>query len=111
MRLEENSIDGAVIIASAPLVELVRQHRAAAAAVNHYGGAMIPADAMSAARDHQDINPHGLYDTAGVAKILGLHPDTVYRIPRALLRRTPVGPRGGRTKIMGSDLLLYLRRG
>ena len=60
--------------------------------------------------DQQEINPHGLYATADVAKILGLHPDTVYRIPRAVLRRTPVGPRGGRIKIMGSDLLLYLRR-
>ena len=59
--------------------------------------------------DQREIKPHGLYDTPDVARILGLHPDTVYRIPRELLRRTPVGPRGGRTKILGSDLLKYIR--
>ena len=78
----------------------------------HLGGAMRLPESTSASpmAYQQEINPHGLYATADVARILGLHPDTVYRIPRAVLRRTPVGPRGGRIKIMGSDLLLYLRR-
>lgn len=57
------------------------------------------------------INPDRLYTTPQAAKILGLHPDTVYRIPRSLLRRTRVGPRRGRTKIRGSDLLAYLEQG
>ena len=56
-----------------------------------------------------EIHPDRLYTTEQVAEYLDLHRDTVYRIPRSLLRRTAVGPKGGRTKIMGRDLLAYLR--
>lgn len=55
-----------------------------------------------------NINPNRLYETSAVADLLGLHPDTVYRIPPSQLRRTRVGPRRGRTKILGQDLLDYL---
>lgn len=55
-----------------------------------------------------NINPDRLYETPDVAELLGLHPDTVYRIPPSLLRRTRVGPKRGRTKIKGQDLLDYL---
>jgi len=56
------------------------------------------------------IHQERLYTTKEVAEILGLHTDTVYRIPSALLRRTRIGPRGGRTKVLGADLLRYLGR-
>lgn len=49
-----------------------------------------------------------LYTSAEAAEILHLHVDTVYRIPPSRLRRTKVGPRGGRTKILGADLIHYL---
>ena len=55
------------------------------------------------------INPDRLYSTAEAATLLRLHPDTVYRIPAGSLRRTKIGPRRGRTVILGSDLLAYLR--
>lgn len=54
------------------------------------------------------IHPDVLYSAPQVASFLGLHPDSVYRIPRSLLERTPVGPRGGRTKFWGRDVLKYL---
>lgn len=54
------------------------------------------------------VHPARLYSMAEVAKIVGIHPDTAYRIPRTLLKRTPIGPRGGRTKVLGRDLLAYL---
>lgn len=56
----------------------------------------------------ESVHPDRLYTTNEVAQMLGLHPDTVYRIPRSLLRRTAVGPAGGRTKIRGRDLLNYV---
>lgn len=56
------------------------------------------------------VHPDRLYSTVQAAQALELHPDTVYKIPRALLPRTPVGPRGGRTKIRGRDLLAYVDR-
>lgn len=56
------------------------------------------------------IDIERLYTTAEAALILDLHPDTVYRIPEAALRRTRVGPRYGRTRIAGQDLLDYLQR-
>ena len=55
-----------------------------------------------------DIHPQALYDTPEVAEVLGLHPKTVYGIPERLLPRTRVGPRRGRVKIKGADLLRYL---
>ena len=54
------------------------------------------------------INPDRLYTVPEVAAILALHPNTVYTIPEQLLRRTRVGPRRGRTKVRGRDLLAYL---
>jgi excisionase family DNA binding protein len=54
------------------------------------------------------IHPERLYTTSEVARVLGLHPDTVYRISSALLRRTRIGPKGGRTRVRGADLIRYL---
>lgn len=56
----------------------------------------------------ETINPDRLYTVPQVAEILDLHPNTVYSIPEQLLRRTRVGPRRGRTKVRGRDLLAYL---
>lgn len=54
------------------------------------------------------IHPDRLYKSAEVAEILHLHPDTVYRIPAAHLRRTRVGPNRGRTMVLGAHLIEYI---
>ncbi len=54
------------------------------------------------------IDPDKLYRIPTVARILGCHPDTAYRIPASRLRRTKVGPRRGLTRVRGRDLLDYL---
>lgn len=60
--------------------------------------------------DDRQRQIHGdhLYRVPEAAKILGLHVDTVYRIPSKQLTKTRVGPRGGRTRIRGAHLLRYI---
>lgn len=62
----------------------------------------------------KQIHPEALYTAKDVAALLApeggkpLHVDTVYRIPEALLKKTRVGPRRGRTLYFGRHVLAYL---
>lgn len=62
------------------------------------------------------VDPEVLYTALEVATILRLEGSEksrrngVYRIPEALLRRTPVGPSGGLLRWQGRDLIAYLER-
>lgn len=57
-----------------------------------------------------ELHPERLYDAKEVAKYLGIHRDTLYRIPDRLLKRSRVGPRRGRTKFKGRDVNAYIER-
>lgn len=57
-----------------------------------------------------ELNPHRLYDAKVVAEYLGIHRDTLYKIPDRHLPRSRVGPRRGRTKFKGQDVLAYEER-
>lgn len=54
------------------------------------------------------INPDRLYRVPEAARIMDLHPKTVYAIPESLLKRTRVGPRRGSVRIRGRDIESYL---
>jgi len=56
------------------------------------------------------LNPERLYDASQIAEYFGIHRDTLYKIPDRLLPRTRVGPRRGRTKFKGRDVLAYEER-
>jgi hypothetical protein len=60
--------------------------------------------------DVEVIHPERLYDARTAAELLGIHRDTLYRIPDRLLPRSRVGPRRGRTKFRGRALIEYLDR-
>ncbi len=68
-----------------------------------------PGSPASTDGDEGPIDPNRLYTMAEVARILRMVLDTAYRIPESQLTRTRVGPRGGLTLVMGSDLLRYLQ--
>lgn len=57
-----------------------------------------------------EINPHRLYDARETAEYFGIHRDTLYKIPDKHLPRSRVGPRRGRTKFKGADILAYEQR-
>lgn len=54
------------------------------------------------------IIPDRLYTTAEVAELIDVHLKTAYAIPEKLLRRTRVGPKLGKVRVRGRDLLAYL---
>lgn len=58
----------------------------------------------------EDLHPERLYDAKTVAAYLGIHRDTLYRIPDRLLPRSRVGPNRGRTKFKGRNILAYVER-
>jgi hypothetical protein len=52
--------------------------------------------------------PERLYPAADVAEYLGIKRDTLYLIPESRLRKFRVGPKGGRVRYHGRDVLQYL---
>ena len=52
--------------------------------------------------------PERLYPAADVAEYLGIKRDTLYLIPESRLRKVRVGPKGGRVRYRGRDVLQYL---
>lgn len=57
----------------------------------------------------EGIHPDRLYTAKEAAAFLGLCETTVYRMGASgVLKRTGVGPRRGRTKYLGRDILQYL---
>jgi hypothetical protein len=81
MRLEENSTDGTVIIASAPLVELVRQHRAEAHTLKSYGHLEPASLLLRVAIQIEDAIRAGAnieaVSTSAAAALLEVKPDSV----------------------------------
>ncbi len=53
------------------------------------------------------LHPEQLYTPDRIAEYLGIKRDTLYLIPEARLPKVRVGPRGGRVRYRGRDVLRY----